>query len=227
YRTVSYDLRGHGQSEAATEDFSIDLFTEDLIAFMDHLELDKVTLCGLSIGGYIALNTVLKHPHRIEALVLCDTQCVADSTDAKEGRMRTIDTINTQGVQKYADETLKNLFAPASISKRKEQVNAVRETILQTPTSTLRSTLLALASRKETCSALSEIKAPTLVMVGKEDAITPPDAAEVIHKRIPGSVFCIIENSGHLCNLENTDEFNQQLKEFMSRVHKPERIAAR
>lgn len=222
YRTIAYDVRGHGRSEAATEDFSIDLFTEDLIAFMDHLELEKVTLCGLSMGGYIGINAALKHPHRFDALILSDTQCVADSLEMRNKRMRTIDMIKEQGVEKYTDDTLKTLFAPASLVKRKEQVNDVKEIILRTPKQTLCSTLQALAGRKETCSKLAEIRMPTLVMVGKDDTITPPDAAEVIHKRIQGSDFHIIENSGHLSNLENTDEFNAHLREFMSRVAKRE-----
>jgi pimeloyl-ACP methyl ester carboxylesterase len=79
--------------------------------------------------------------------------------------------------------------------------------------------LLALSVRKETCNILPEIKVPVLIMVGNEDKITPPDAARFIHERIEGSLLKIIDHAGHLSNLENPDEFNNQLKKFIASVY--------
>jgi 3-oxoadipate enol-lactonase len=83
YRVIAYDIRGHGNSDAGIREFSIDLFGNDLLRLMDKLKLDNVTLCGLSMGGYIALNAFIKHPGRFDALILSDTQCIADTAEAK------------------------------------------------------------------------------------------------------------------------------------------------
>lgn len=219
YRLIMYDIRGHGNSDAGNEDFSIDLFASDLISLMDALKIDKAILCGLSMGGYIALNAIGKYQERFDALVLSDTQCIADTPEAKGKRMKAIESIRKTGVEKYAGESIKNLFASESFTTKTKQIADVREMILKTSEQSLCSTLLALSVRKETCNILPEIKVPVLVMVGNEDQITPPDAARFIHERIEGSLLKIIDHAGHLSNLENPDEFNIQLKKFIASVH--------
>ena len=93
YRVIAYDVRGHGNSDAGTGDFSIELFVKDLLNFMDALKIDKTMLCGLSMGGYIALNAVENFPNRFDALILSDTNCIADIPEVKEKRMKTIASI--------------------------------------------------------------------------------------------------------------------------------------
>ena len=100
YRVIAYDVRGHGNSDAGIGDFSIDLFANDLLSFMDELKIDKAMLCGLSMGGYIALNAVENYPDRFDALILSDTTCTADTPEVKEKRMKTIESIKKNGVRK-------------------------------------------------------------------------------------------------------------------------------
>ncbi len=218
YRVIAYDIRGHGNSDAGNEDFSIDLFVRDLICFMDALKIDKTMLCGLSMGGYIALNAIENFPERFYALVLSDTNCLADTPEGKEKRMNSIESIRENSMEKYADESLKKLFAPESFTTNVEEIAAVREMIMKTSRQTLYNTLHALAERKETCSKLPEIKVPVLILVGKEDIITPPDAALLINEKIKGSLLKIIDHAGHLSNLENSADFNNHLKKFVSLV---------
>jgi pimeloyl-ACP methyl ester carboxylesterase len=90
--------------------------------------------------------------------------------------------------------------------------------IVKTSEESLCNTLNTLAVRKETCSKLTEIKIPVLIMTGKEDKITPPSAAQFMHEKIKGSSLCIIEHAGHLSNLENPVEFNNQLQKFIGSV---------
>ena len=87
--------------------------------------------------------------------------------------------------------------------------------IMKTPKQSLFKTLHALAERKETCTKLHEIKVPVLIMVGKEDEITPPDKALSMQEKIEGSIIHILDHAGHLSNMENSREFNKQLKEFI------------
>jgi 3-oxoadipate enol-lactonase len=176
-------------------------------------------LCGLSMGGYIALNAIESYPGRFDALILSDTHCVADTPEAKEKRMKTIETIRKSGIEKYADESIKNLFAAISFTQREVEIAAVKEMIVKTSEQSLCNTLLALSVRKETCSKLKEIKVPVLTMAGKEDKLTPPAAAQMMHEKIKDSFLKIIDHAGHLSNMENPDEFNNQLKKFIVSVY--------
>ena len=85
-RLIACDIRGFGKSTDEKSSLSIDLFGDDLIAFMDQLNINKAIVCGLSMGGFIALNAYKRFPDRLEALILCDTQCIADTTDVKKKR---------------------------------------------------------------------------------------------------------------------------------------------
>jgi len=219
YRVITYDIRGHGNSDAGTGDFSIELFVKDLLNLMDALKIDKAILCGLSMGGYIALNAMEKYNERFDALILSDTQCIADTPEAKEKRIKAIEDIRKTGVEKYAEESIKNLFASESFTTRLKEIEDVREMIVKTSKQSLIRTLLALSVRKETCSKLTEIKMPVLILVGKEDKITPPAAAQFMFEKIKGSFLNIIEHAGHLSNLENPGEFNIQIKKFIASVY--------
>ena len=218
YRVIAYDIRGHGNSEAGIDEFFIELFVNDLVQLMNALKIDKAVLCGLSMGGYIALSAIAKYPLRFEALVLSDTQCMADTPEAKEKRLKTIEHIKEKGVENYADESLKMLFAPESFITNKEEIISVKEMIINTSKQSLFNTLIALSERKETCSSLQDIEVPVLIMAGKEDKITPPDVARMMHEKIQNSALNIIEHAGHLANMENPDEFNYQLEHFLDQV---------
>ena len=217
YRVIAYDIRGHGNSDAGDDDFSIEIFVNDLLSFMDALKIDKTILCGFSMGGYIALNAIENHPERFIALLLCDTNCADDKPEAKEKRMKAIESIKEKGLDQYAEESLKKLFAPISFSKQIAEIAIVKEMIMKTPEQSLFKTLHALAKRKETCTKLLEIKVPVLIMVGKNDEITPTDVAMSMHEKIKGSTIQIIDHAGHLSNMENPNQFNEQLKNFLKK----------
>jgi 3-oxoadipate enol-lactonase len=216
FRVIAYDTRGHGESEIGKVDFSIDLFVNDLIGLMDVLKIEKALLCGLSMGGYIVFRAIAKHQHRFAALILCDTQCAADTPEGKEKRMKAIDSIETNGVEMYAQASLINLFASGSFQTKPDMVAFIRDTIIKTPIETLCKTLMALANREETCTTLSQIKIPVQIIVGREDKITPITSAQLMQERIKHSGLSIIEQAGHLTNLENPSDFNYELKKFIS-----------
>ena len=219
YRVITYDIRGHGHSDLGIDDFFIELFVMDLLRLMEKLRIEKSILCGLSLGGYIALNAVLKYPDRFDGLVLNDTQCIADTPEVKENRCIAIIRIKEKGVKQYADEIIKNLFAPESFMKSENIIADVKEMIISTPEETLCNTLHALAERKETCTRLHEITIPVLIMVGKEDKITPIAVAQQMHEIIKDSSLQIIPHSGHVTNMENPAAFNSHLLKFLTLVH--------
>jgi len=220
YRVIGYDIRGHGNSDPGNDEFFIELFVNDLLRLLKKLGIEKSILCGLSLGGYIALNAVLKDPGRFDGLILNDTQCIADTPEIKENRCIAIIRIKEKGVELYADEIIKNLVAPESFTKKKNIVATVREMIISTTKHSLYNTLHALADRKETCSRLQEINIPVLIMVGKEDKITPIAAGQLMHEKLLNSMLKIIQHAGHLSNLENPTAFNTHLVKFLELVGK-------
>jgi 3-oxoadipate enol-lactonase len=186
---------------------------------MDALRIHKVSLCGLSMGGYIALKAIESYPERFEAMVLCDTTCLADSPEAKEKRMKGVESIIQKGVDQYADACVKNFFPQDSFTTSPDVISSVKEMIVNTSELSLCSTLLALSSRQETCTGLPDIKIPVLILVGEKDGITPPPASNFMHENIKKSSLEVINRAGHLSNLENPEEFNKHLKLFFSTVY--------
>ena len=220
HRVIAYDIRGFGKSTAGIEKVSISLFADDLIKLMDALQINKAVVCGLSMGGYILLNAVNRYPERFEAIILSDTQCIADSPEAKEKRYTTIRQIVADGLTDFAEDFVKNIFCKDSLSDKKELVEKIKKVILSTETLTITRTLSALAQRREMCSSLKEIKVPALIMCGKEDTVTPPDQSQFLQCNIANSRLYSIEKAGHMSNLEQPDEFNQHITNFISDLMK-------
>lgn len=185
---------------------------------MDSLNIEKTILGGFSMGGYIALNAIQNFPERFTSLLLCDTSCADDSPETKAKRIESIENIKKEGLGKYAEESMKKLFAPISFSKQIAEIGLIREMIVKTPQESIFKTLHALANRRETCTKLYKIKVPVLIMVGQQDEITPPDIALSMHEKITDSTISIIDNAGHLSNMENPDQFNSELKIFLNKI---------
>jgi 3-oxoadipate enol-lactonase len=211
HRVIAYDIRGFGKSDAGSIEPTIQLFADDLIALMDALKIEKAIVCGLSMGGYILLDAVQRYQNRFAALILSDTQCVKDSDEAYQKRQQTIAQINEMGLAAFTDGFIKNIFCELSLTTKKTLVNTVKNTMLSTQIPTVVQTLMALANRKDTCDLLHEITIPTLILCGKEDMVTPLVQSTFLQNKIPNATLKIIENAGHLSNLEQPEVWNTDL----------------
>ena len=216
HRVITYDIRGYGKSFIDREKASITLFADDLVKLMDGLQVDKAIICGLSMGGYISLNAVNRFPERFHAIILSDTQCISDTPETRQKRFKTIDQIESGGLSDFADAFIKNIFCKESLSEKKEIVDRIKNTILSTSPETLTGTLTALAERWESCSSLDFISVPALILCGREDIITPPIQSEFLNLNIKNSTLHIIDNAGHMSNIEQPDTFNKHLEDFIS-----------
>lgn len=218
HRIIALDIRGFEKSIDETSALSIDLFSEDLILLMDQLSIKKAIVCGLSMGGYIALNAIKRFPDRFEALVLCDTQCNADSPEVKKKRYNTIDDINMSGTITFSDNFIKNVFYKDSLENQKELVQQLKSVVLANSKYIITQGLTALAERTETCSTLNNITIPTLIICGREDTVTPLTQSEFMHAAIRGSKLQVIDRAGHVSNLEQPLEFNRHLFSFLTDI---------
>lgn len=216
HRVIACDIRGFGRSKDEESTLSIDLFADDLIAFMDKLTIDKAIICGLSMGGFIALDALKKFPNRFDALILCDTQCIADTDEVKAKRYKTIDEITFAGAAEFSEGFVKSVFHKDSLESKKEVVERVRNVVFSNSQRIITMGLTALAGRMETCSILSGVTIPTLILCGREDEVTPLEQSESMYAAIKGSRFHVIEHAGHVSNLEQPEEFNQHLLHFLT-----------
>jgi 3-oxoadipate enol-lactonase len=217
FRTITYDVRGHGQSEAGPTPYSLEFFVDDLFALIKKLELDQPILCGLSMGGYIALRAFERWPALFRALILCDTRSEGDSNQAKINRANAIKTIREFGTTQFAEDSVKNLFWEGNANNRIAEIKNVKEIIEKTSPDVICATSMALAARTDTTEVLADIKVPVLIIVGEHDKITPPIASESLHEVIKDSELVVIKNAGHLSNLENPLDFNEALVGFLER----------
>ena len=218
FRAISYDIRGHGKSEAGDGQYSIEFFVDDLIGLLDELGIKKAVLCGLSMGGYIALRTHERHPDRIRALILCDTRSEADPNEARIKRANQVKAVKAQGVKAFAEGFVKAVFAPATFKSNPKAIESIRAIIEAISPLSIAGTLLALAARTDTTSSLASVAVPTLIMVGEHDSLTPPPASESMHKHIKGSQLQIIPEAAHMSNIENPAVFNKHLIDFLKKL---------
>ncbi len=210
-RAVAYDLRGFGQSPIGGVRVSMDVFADDLIALLDREKIERAVVCGLSMGGYIALNAIGRYPKRFAGLILCDTKSQADSAEAKAKRAATILTVKKEGVGPFADAFLTGVLRPETFKEHPAIVEAAKRIIMGNTSEGICAALQAMAERADTTEVLSKISVPSLVMVGENDTLTPPAAAESMAAAIRGAQLEIIPKAGHLSNLENPVEFNRRL----------------
>ena len=214
YRVVAFDLRGQGRSEVGDGQFTLESLVDDLIALLDHLEIRQAVLCGLSMGGYVCLRTAERNPERVSGLILCDTKPEADSNETKLARSASIKAIKRNGIGAYAETFLKGALSPTSLKDR-DVMEAATKIVQQNQALGLCGTLLALAGRTDTTSFLPKIKVPTLILVGEQDNITPPEHSRRMQSMIQNSELHIIPQAGHMTNMENPTIFNTHLIKFL------------
>jgi 3-oxoadipate enol-lactonase len=215
YRTITYDQRGHGESPAGDGQFALEFLVDDLAALFDHLKLPASVLCGLSMGGYVALRFAEKYPERVRGLVLCDTRAEADSNEARLKRAASLVQIKEKGLTAFAEGFLKSVLTAETLVQHPEIAQGIREMIVGNSALGVAGTLLALAGRTDTSASLPAIRVPTLILVGEKDSVTPPSAAEALHAGIRDSTLHVIPKAAHLSNLENPEAFNRHLLAFL------------
>jgi 3-oxoadipate enol-lactonase len=218
FRVVAYDLRGHGESDVGDGQYTMELLADDLIGLLDSLKIEKAILCGFSMGGYIALRTAEKSEDRVERLILCDTKAEADSNEAKLKRAATIRSVKEQGMKPFIESQIHALLRPQTITQNPAIVELVRGMIQRNSPLGICGALLAMAGRTDTSTVLPNLKIPTLILVGENDTLTPPELSKSMHGKIPQSSMHIIQRAGHLSNLENNEDFNRHLGDFLSNL---------
>jgi 3-oxoadipate enol-lactonase len=224
-RVIAPDLRGFGQSPLGSVDpahgITMERYADDLAEFLDELNLGSdqpIVFVGLSMGGYIAWQFVRKYSSRLRALALLDTRALADTEDARAGRLKMAENVAEWGSRRVAEMMGPKLSAASTFKIKPEVIAAIRRVVENTSPASIAAVQRGLAARPDMTSFLPKIRVPTLVIVGDEDAISPPAEMQAIAATIPNAEFVVILNSGHMTTMENPEAVNIALEQFIKRV---------
>jgi len=233
FRAIAPDLRGLGERVAQTSVSepsepnhrlksapvtTMGDMVRDVAALMDELQIEQAAICGLSMGGYVAFEFVHLFPARTRALVLAGTRAPADNEQERQARFQQVEQMLAQGMSGIAEASVSKLLAPRTLAEKPEVVARVSEMILRANPQGAAAAQRGMAARRDYSEDLPSINVPTLVVVGHDDPIRPVADAEFMHNRIPGSRLEIIEEAAHMTNMEQPENFNRALLDFLSRL---------
>ena len=216
-RVIAPDLPGFGKSQPPPKSaFTLETLADTLHAFLTQIKATPCVLAGLSMGGYMSFAYERKYPTDLKALILVDTKAEADTPEGKTGRNKMIETARTGGSKPIAATMLPKMITAESQKNRPQlaqQVNAIMEAC---PPQTIEYALAAMRDRDDYRDCLPSVAEPTLIIVGDNDPITPPAVAESMHKAIPHSRLSIIKGAAHLSTMEQPEQVNQALRQFLT-----------
>jgi pimeloyl-ACP methyl ester carboxylesterase len=215
FHVVAPDLRGFGESTASPDLATMDDMARDVAELTQALGVSRAAICGLSMGGYVALALCRMFALRVRALILADTRAQADTDETRANRARQAEEALRDGMVGIAEAMLPKLLSPATLANRPEIVARLREMMINTKSEGTVAALRGMAQRRDQTPFLHSIISPTLILVGSDDKITPLEDAEMMHREIGGSRLEIIEGAGHVSNMEQPESFNRALLQFL------------
>ena len=216
WHVIAPNVRGVDGQDADPPANTIDDYAADIIDLLDGLHVEEAVVGGLSMGGYVAFALLRHAPSYVRALILADTRSQADTPEGVAGRNRMLQLVEEKGPPGVADEMLPKLLGETTRRTRPDVVERVRALALSSPASAITGALRALMTRPDSTPLLQTMHMPTLVIVGAEDTVTPPSAAQELHRGIAGSELVEIPLAGHLTNLEQPELFQAALARFLS-----------
>lgn len=220
FTAVAWDARGYGLSEDYDGELDFGDFSDDLARLLDHFGVGKAHICGLSMGGRVAQDFYPRHPDRVATLVLCDTFAGDDPADPRSGRSQSVEEFVESRIRPFLDGATPKERAPLSAGRLmspKRSEDAYRRAVAASETLHVDSyikTVRASAAYNRV-DTLGRIAVPTLLVFGAEDPLTPPTVGEYMRDHIRGARLAIIEDAGHMTNLEKPEAFNAAVLAFL------------
>jgi pimeloyl-ACP methyl ester carboxylesterase len=217
YRVIAPDLRGHGDSPHPEGVYTMDEMADDVDELLDAADITQpVVLGGLSMGGYVALAFMARYPERVRGLMLMDTRASADAPEAardREANARAV--LEAKSGQPVVEKMVPRLFGKATFEEKPELVEPIRAVMVKTSPQGVAGALRGMAIRPDRRPMLAQIAVPTLVLVGEDDLITPPDEAKGLVGAILHSRLVVIPRAGHMAPYENPVAANRAILEFL------------
>jgi 3-oxoadipate enol-lactonase/4-carboxymuconolactone decarboxylase len=214
YRCLRYDTRGHGRSPAAHEPLTIDALADDLAGLLDAVGVETVHIVGLSLGGMTAQAFAVRYPQRTESLVLMATSAHLPPPETWDQRVQ---LVLAGGMTAVVDTVVARWFTADTLALSPETVELVRNRFLDIDPKGYAACCLAVRDM-DLRAQIGAVEAPTLVVAGEDDPVTPLEMAEDIVSRIPGAELTVVPEAAHLLAVEQPDAVNELLAAFLARV---------
>jgi 3-oxoadipate enol-lactonase len=216
WHIIAPHLRGFDTTAEEPPANSVDDYAGDVIDLLDALHVKQAVIGGLSMGGYVAFALLRLAARYVQGLVLADTRSEADTPEGIAGRTRLLKVAQEDGPAAVAAEMIPKLLGETIRRTRPDVVEQVRSLTIASSSNAIGGAIRALMTRPDSTPLLASIHVPTLIVVGDEDAVTPPAAADALHSGIAGSELVGIPQAGHLSNLEQPALFNAALAAFLN-----------
>lgn len=217
-RAIVPDLRGFGESTTRGP-YSMDQYADDLAGLLDVLGVREAVVCGLSMGGYVAMAFWRRHATRVRALVLCDTKASPDTDEARGARDEAIALVKSEGVSTLANKQLERMVGATTHAQRPDVVETVRAMMARQPEAGVIGALTALRDRPDSRPTLQAVSVPVLVLVGSEDVLTPPTDAQAMLALLPADTphrLDVVADAGHAICVERPAAVTFALHEFLA-----------
>ncbi len=218
YRCISYDFLGHGGSSVGAEGYSLEDEAENLHVLMEQWGVSPAHIVGLSMGGMVAMRLALAHPEDVRSLALLDTSAEAEVPEQVPQYEGMAAMAKAQGPAAVVDAVMPIMFSQAFVQGQPDSFARERQRFVDLNTDGIVLATQAVARRTSVVEGISQIKAPTLVIVGSADISTTPDKAQRIVEGIAGARLETIAGSGHLTAIEQPERISQLLSEFLAQV---------
>lgn len=217
HRCIAPDLRGFGGSSFDGGVSSMSQLAKDMIQLLDRLSIgEPVTLCGLSMGGYIAFEMWQHEPSKIARMILCDTRAEPDSHEVARGREMMALQVEQDGMDGVANGMIPKLLAPSTVQTQSETTEKVRQMIDDADPRAVAAAQRGMAKRCDSSDRLASIQIPALVVCGEHDRITPPESMRDLTAALPNGSFLEISDAGHLAPFEQPDAVNRAIGDWLA-----------
>ena len=218
YRVILPDLRGHGDSGVGEGPATMQKHANDIARVLDHAEVGRAPLAGVSIGGYALFEFWRRYRGRVAALILCDTKAQADTAEARAARLQAAADVLEQGTEPFIDSMIPKLFGRTTINTRPDLLKAPKEMMMKMSPEDISLVQKGMAERPDSVDILNTINVPTIVVAGEEDTLTPVRDAELMRQNIPGSQLKVVPRAGHYAVWEQAEEVGKLVRQFLDSV---------
>ena len=218
-RVITPDQRGFGGTPLGDDPPSLDRCADDVAELLDRLGLERVVLGGLSMGGYVAMAFLRRYAERVAGLLLADTKASADAEAGRANRERIAVAVEADETSTVLiDDVLPTLLGATTTSTRPLVAGRVRGLVQAAPAPAVAWAQRAMAARPDAFDVLRSYAGPALVVVGEEDALSPPSDAEAMVEALPDAQLARVPEAGHLTAVETPEAFNAEVTGLLSRV---------